>query len=229
MASQFSKIKRAINNLKSFLEYNYDEYHEAGKSFRSGQGWHLPQFEHELFAVMSGLEGNLFQELYPKLTDEVPATDNEILDFINSFVTVLENEKVLFTKIAGIRDESSALHTVAGIIQSLVIKALYQLKETLSLAEEDREFATKDATNIQTDRVDDFRMGIVTATTEEFEAVRVLLQDFKSLPRANNDAHTYYSGYFQKDEKKTICNSHQMHAPGYGICSHLDYKVGFKL
>jgi len=200
MASPFSKIKRAISYLRSFLDYNREEYQDAARNIRAGEGWNLPVYAEGLYRLAEGLEGSLYEDLYPKLTEEEIASDDEILDLITNLITALEREDPFFADIAKVKSES-ALPSIAGIVHSLVKKALYQLRETLQLAAEDREAAAKEAAAPQAVPAPEFRIGIVTATIEELEAVRQLMEEVVTLPRVNDDAHTYYSGYFKNEQK----------------------------
>ena len=90
MASKHTRIKRSIEELKNFLEYYADEYRDAYKNIRPGQGWGIENFADEIYDLLNNIYGNLYDGLYQKLIEESPATDEEILNQIKSILVYFE-------------------------------------------------------------------------------------------------------------------------------------------
>jgi hypothetical protein len=99
MASKYSNIKKAIEELKFFLDTFSDDYYKAEKNIKHGQGWIIPFYKEELFMVVNNMVPNLYEGLYPKLLEDNPATDEEILGSINGILDYLEKNIILFQKI----------------------------------------------------------------------------------------------------------------------------------
>ncbi|HEY4325135.1 MAG TPA: hypothetical protein VGN20_14155 [Mucilaginibacter sp.] len=224
MASKYSRIKRATSYLKDFLNTNQDEYRDAAANLTLGQGWAAFLFDEEIYSLMANLEGSLYEELYPKLFEDNQAPDTEILDNISQLITRLEASLSLFKKVAD-AEELGVLNTSAGIVQTLVFRVLYQLKETLELAEEDKRLGTMVP---QTTVSSSCQIAIITATQEEFDAVRQLMTNFQKLPGGDNDAINYYGGSFEDGTKSLSVilarGLHQGIAPAATVAGKLIWK-----
>jgi len=225
MASPYSKIKRAINYITSFLDNNRSDYQDAAKNIRPGQGWAIEQNENGLFNMVENMEGAMYEGLYPKLLDGDLSSDQLIIDYISTLIGTLENDNYLFQYM--VRDDSGVLGTLPGIVQDLIIRALYALKETLALAEEDKQAAAVEPIK-QSDILGKFQLAIITATREEYEAVKELIADGNILSEQDNDAHTYYTGFFREGEKElSVILSRTLHQ-GTSAASTLTTKIIWK-
>lgn len=194
MASKYSNIKKAIEELKSFLDYYYKDYSDAEKNIKHGQGWYIPFYEEELFMLVNNMVSNLYEGLYPKLVEENPDTDEEILNSISGITNYLEQNIWLFNKIVEKKKEKGdepVLQTVEGIVQDLVFKAIYKLREVINIANKEKAESINSTTLV----VDQFDIAIVTALFQtEFEALLNLPLTYKGY-RLQNDSSDYRATY----------------------------------
>ena len=140
MASQLTKIPKAINEFKLFLDYNYKTFEEAFKHIRPSEGWHIPYYRNEIFDLIGNLEGNLYEGIYPKLLNENPASDEEILNSFKGSLEFFQNQTNLFSLIIAKKkkkNEEAVLGFPEGITQELLFKAIYKLREVIQIAEEE--------------------------------------------------------------------------------------------
>lgn len=188
MASKYSNIKKAIEELKLFLDYNREDYHDAEKNIKAGQGWYIPFYEDELFMLVNNIVPNLYVILYPKLLDENPTTDDEILNKICGIITYLEDNISLFQKIVDKKKSNGGepvLETVEGTVYDLVFKAVNKLREVLNIANREKTEAINSTILV----VDKFDIAIVTALfSPEFEALLNLPLTFKSYTLTNDSS-----------------------------------------
>lgn len=208
MASKHSKIQRSIQEMKSFLDYHYDEYKDAYTHIRSGQGWKIQNFQRELFDLNENLFMNLYEELYIKLKEGNPATDEEILNQFKSLLKFFEDSDILFINILEKKDDQ-IFETIEGIIRELLYKAIYKLREVIQLAQEDL-IRSNESVDIQ----NEFLIGIVTATSDEYKSVKSLMVNGQDLPTEKNDTLVYHKGVFEKGDKRINVILTQCHHQG---------------
>lgn len=234
MASKHTKIPRAINEFKLFLNYNYSAYNDADKNIRPKQGWHIPYFEDDLYMVVANLEGNLYEGIYPMLTDENPASDEEIMNAFKGALSLFEGHKSIFELIVKRKKEKGEepfLSTVEGIVQELLFKAIYKLKEVIQLAEEDilnysKRNIEKESPDVEdTRKPKEFLIGIITATTAEFQAVRNRLEGGSQLPTEEDDSQIYYEGILAGNNRRLKCILTQCHHQGTAAASTTTTKL----
>ena len=201
MASKHTRIKRSIEELKNFLEYYADEYRDAYKNIRPGQGWGIENFADEIYDLLNNIYGNLYDGLYQKLIEESPATDEEILNQIKSILVYFEESKTLFEKIEKKSDEK-VLSLVESLVLDLVSKATYKLKEVIMLAEDDMKNFRTTTSDLKFEKKEqDLLIGIITATLNEHNSVMSLLKNQVISPFDEKDSNTYYEGFFEKENK----------------------------
>jgi nucleoside phosphorylase len=202
MATKHTRIKRSIDELKNFLEYYSDEYKDTYSDIIPNHGWQIEYYEEELYSLLNNIYGNLFDSLYPKLFEENPSTDEEILNEIKSIEKYLSDSEELFKKIID-KSEEKVLSIAEGIVYDLVSKAKFKLKEVISLAENDlKNFRTASSGLKEDISNGDYIIGIITATITEHNAVLKLLKDYNLSLYDEMDSNTYYEGYFEKGNKK---------------------------
>jgi nucleoside phosphorylase len=194
MASKYSNIKKAIEELKFFLDTFSGDYYEAEKNIKHGQGWIIPFYKDELFMLVNNMVPNLYEGLYPKLLEDNPATDEEILGSINGILDYLEKNIILFQKIVDkkkAKGDEPVLDTVEGIVQDLVTKAIYKLRQVINIANREK----AEIINASTLIVDKFDIAIVSALfSTEYEALLNLPLDFE-LYNVANDSTNYRATY----------------------------------
>lgn len=211
MASKHSNIKKALEELKTFLDYHSEEYSDAEKNIKHGQGWHVPFYKDELFMLVNNMVPNLYEGLYPKLLDENPATDEEIIGAVNGILKYLEQNLNIFQNIVDKKKangDEAVLETVEGIVQDLVFKAVYKLREVLNIANKEK----AEAINTTTLVVDKFDIAIVTALfPTEFEALLNLPITYEQYT-LDNDSSDYRATYIG-NKRVLIATDNRMGMP----------------
>lgn len=220
MASKYTKITRSINEFKNFLEHYQDIYLDAYKHIRGGMGWNLKYYEEETYKLSNNLYNYLYNDLYPKLFEDNPSTDEDILYQFESNLNFLEKSLELFQKIID-KSEEKVLYSADGILQDLVIKAIYKLREVLTLAREDLNFQVKL-------KKENFLIGIITSTPVEHQFVLDLLSDYKACLFDEADSNLYYEGFFEKNGKKIKIILTQTHHQGIAAASTTTTKLILK-
>lgn len=231
MASKHTKIPRSINEFKLFLDYNEVAYHDASKHIKEGQGWNIPFYRDELFLIVVNLEGNLYEGIYPKLMDHNPTSDEEITNSFKGALSLFKRDTWVFEAIIQKKKEKGEeafLSTVEGIVEALLSKAIYKLKEVIQLAEED---VIKGKVNEQILAVEeqtkakDYLIGFVTATNAEFQAVKNRLQGVTLLPTSESDSQIYYDGTIVGNDKRIKVILTQCHHQGTAAASTTTTKL----
>ena len=228
MASKHTRIKRSIEELKNFLEYYADEYRDAYKNIRPGQGWGIENFADEIYDLLNNIYGNLYDGLYQKLIEESPATDEEILNQIKSILVYFEESKTLFEKIEKKSDEK-VLSLVESLVLDLVSKATYKLKEVIMLAEDDMKNFRTTTSDLKFEKKEqDLLIGIITATLNEHNSVMSLLKNHVISPFDEKDSNTYYEGFFEKENKRIKVVLTKTHHQGIPAASTTTTKLILK-
>ena len=233
MASKYTKIERAINEFKSFLDYHYDEYRDAYRYIKPSEGWNIPYYSSELYQIPIELHGNLYEGIYPKLLPDNPATDEEIIASFKGCLKHFSSLSEVFNKIIEKRkrnNEEEILWMVEGTLNELLSKAIYKLKEVIQLAEEDLlryKASQKAGISIKNNdkKNDNFLIGIITATTQEFNAVKSFLYKESMLPTQSDDSQIYYKGYFSKEDKRLNIILTQTHHQGIAAATNTTSKM----
>lgn len=231
MASKHTKIPRAVAEFKRFLDYNHSAYYEASKHIDSHGGWRIPYYSSEIFRLVANLEGNLYEGLYPKLTEENPAPDEEIMQTFRALLNQFTQDSQVFEKIIAKKKENGEdvyLTDAEGITHELVHKAIYKLKEVIQLAEEDlissrtepNQAEVQGSTNDQ-----QYLIGIVTATTAEFQAVKSKLTGSTQLPTFQDDSQIYHDGVIAGNGKRISIILTQCHHQGTAAASTTTTKL----
>lgn len=233
MASKHTKIPRAIAEFKRFLDYNHSAYYEASKHINSHGGWRIPYYSRDIFRLVANLEGNLYESLYPKLTEENPASDEEIMQSFRALLKQFTEDSQVFERIIARKKEKGDevyLTDAEGITHELVYKAIYKLQEVIQLAEEDLINSRKEVKEGQTQlkeptNSDQYLIGIVTATTAEFQAVKNKLTGSSRLPTFPDDSQIYYDGVFAGNNKRINVILTQCHHQGTAAASTTTTKL----
>lgn len=220
MASKYTRIIRAVDEFKNFLEYYAEDYFEAYRNIRPGQGWAIKYYPDRLFDLLNNLYHNLYEGIHPTLLDGNPSTDEEILDRFKSNLRMLENDVKLFDRIIE-KSEEKVLGFAEGAIYDLVDKAIHKLKEVITLAENDlNDFKTASSNLNSNEQKQDFIIGIITATISEHNAVLELMAEKKISSYDANDSNSYYEGNFKKDDKSikiVLAKTHHQGLPAAAI------------
>ncbi len=228
MASKHTRIKRAIEEFKNFLEYYAVEYGDAYKNIRPGQGWRIDYFEDDIYDLINNIYENLYDGLYPKLFEDNPATDEEILNQFKSILDYFEKSNTLFQKIIE-RSDEKVLSLVESIVHDLVSKATYKLREVISLAEDDLKNFRTTTSDLKVEKTEqDLLIGIVTATITEHNSVLSLLKDYNISSFDEKDSNTYYEGFFEKNGKKIKVVLTKTHHQGIPAASTTTTKLILK-
>lgn len=201
MASELSRIPRTKEELKHFLENNKEEYYQAYKNIKPGEGWRIEFFEREIYSLMDTLYLELYDMLYPKLSEEYSVPDQEIIDNILALESWTKQENALFERITKANGHG-VLINIEATVQELLIKAYYKFSEAAILAKEER-MQNKHYIKpkpLVADKTD-YLIGIITATPEEFNSVKVLLSKRMIVSLRPEDSHHYTKGYFERGEK----------------------------
>ncbi|KRT15915.1 hypothetical protein ASU31_10410 [Pedobacter ginsenosidimutans] len=202
MSATLSRIPRTKIEVEHFLENNRDEYAQAYKHIRPGEGWRIEWYADEVFGLMDTLYHELYDTLYSKLTDTYSASDQEIIDNIKALAKWAKKENSLFSKITKVNGHG-VLVNVEATVQELLVRAYYKMNEAVKLAiEEQKENPKHIEKEKKSSASDEYLIGIITATPEEFNAVNSLLKSPKLLPLLDADSHNYTKGYFEKGTKR---------------------------
>jgi nucleoside phosphorylase len=227
VASKHTRIPRAINEFKTFLSYYHEEYRDALKHIRPSEGWNIEYYRNEIFQLPLEMHGNLYEGIYPRLLPENPVADEEIINSFKGCLAHFIDLNSVFDKILDSRKknkEEVALWSVEGILNELLSKAIFKLKEVIRLAEEDLlryEHGEDDKGN---DNELSYTIGIVTATIDEFKAIRKLITHESMLPTKREDSQIYYEGYFERGSKKIKVILTQCHHQGTAAASNVTTK-----
>lgn len=205
--------------MKSFLDYHHEEYTDAYRNIKSGEGWSIQYFEAEVYDLMGDLYINLYHLLYPKLTDEDPTTDEEIISNYKALLKSFESADTIFIQILERKDEK-VFETAEGIVRELLYKVIYKLREVIQLAQEDliRPEFTDDQTK-------DFLIGIITATSAEYRSVKSLIENGDDLPSVSNDTLVYHKGVFVRGDKRLNVVLTQCHHQGLASATSTSTKM----
>ncbi|MFT3796531.1 hypothetical protein [Flavobacterium sp.] len=222
MASSNTKIRRSITEFKNFLDYYQTDYDSLYRSIKPGEGWKIPYFENELYVLVENMHGQLYEGIYPKLTESHPATDTEIISsFRGSFDYLELAEKLLINPLFEAHKDS-----IIGLAETLIYDLFLKAKEKLS---EVIELATKD---LDAEKPEPLtfgdKFGIIVATQTEFDAVINLLKEKKDEGYDPQDSNVYYSGYFEKDDKRIPIVVTKTHHQGLPAASTTTTKLILK-
>jgi len=175
---------------------------QAHKHIRPGEGWRIEFYADEVYRLMDTLYHELYETPYFKLSKEYSAPDQEIIDLINALAKWAKKENNLFSKITKING-SGVLINVEATVQELLVRAYYKMTEAVKLATEERKANPKHIDKVQPAKEEqDYLIGIITATFEEFNAVKLLLKSPQLMRLSDDDSHTYTEGYFEKSKKR---------------------------
>lgn len=229
MATKHTKIIRAIEEFKYFLNYYQDEYYQALKQINSKAGWNIKYFENEILQLPIELHGNLYDSIYPKLIEDSPATDEEIVHTFKNCLDHFKDLASVFKKIEKAKeknDEDKVLDTAEGLVHELLLKAIYKLEEVIQLAVEDLSLKSSVKTeNIQNIFDGEFIIGIITSTPEEFRAVKEKIDDKEYLPSYSNDSQIYITGVFKNNTKSLRVILTQAHHQGGAASANATTKL----
>lgn len=229
MPSQYSRINRATDEFKNFLEYYRDEYEDAYKYMRPGQGWVIPYRAEYIFELANSMYGSLYDSIHPLLFAEEPATDEDLLDRFKGLSAYLEKQEVEFEDIAE-HHEEKVLDANISTVYGLYRKLRYKLREIIRLAETDIDNSQTAATGqhpLPVSSENPTRLvGIITATDEEEQAVLRLMLG-RPQPSAYNaqDSSIYYRGEFQKDGRTIPVVLVRTHHQGVAAASNTTTKL----
>jgi nucleoside phosphorylase len=141
MASKHSRIKRATDELKSFLEENSDDYEAAYHGIRYNSGWAIPYRSGFVFQLMENLYSNLYDGLLPLLASDNRTPDEAVIRKMNYLLLYLENEQREFEDIHA-KSEDGVFDTATGTVYELSQRVIDKLKEVTRLAQEDLQQST---------------------------------------------------------------------------------------
>jgi nucleoside phosphorylase len=225
MASKYTKIARAIEEFKSFLDYNKEEYSYAYKHIKKSSGFAINYYEDELYNLAQVLPNNLYEEIYPKLIDSNPCSDEEIILSFKGTLKFCEEKRLVFDNILTKKNEQNEdvyFNIHENILHHLTCKTILKLKEVIKLAEED--IITHNNTLISDNS---YLIGIITATFAEFNYVkdRLKLTDENLLPFSEEDLHPYYEGSINEGEKKLGVILTRLHHQGLAAASTVTTKL----
>lgn len=201
MASQHSRIKQSIAELKTFFDYYRDDFEYAYRDIRPRRGWHITRRADDVYQLASVLYDSSYEALHPLLFDDSPATDGEIIDRVKHLNDYVQRQEPLFTEIA-VHSDEGVLDMASGAVYELVRQLRYKLPEVLDFIKVEIATATSNAAaNTAVEAVPDLRpwIGIVTATTEEFEAARAMAPQWHTIPPSQTDSSSYYEGELTRD------------------------------
>lgn len=228
MASKHTKIPRAISEFKLFLDYNYDSYIDAFKNIKPSEGWNIPFYSNDIFVIVGNLEGNLYEGIYPKLLDDNPSSDEEILISFKGCLNLFQNETWVFEAIIKKKkekDNEPFLGIAEGIVHELLYKAIFKLKEVIQLAEEDL-LRLKTRKKLTRRILDKNTICIITATIAEYNALKLKIPNATSLPTDKNDSQIYQRGSITgKDNCKLNVVFTQLHYKGIASASNTATKM----
>lgn len=199
MASAHSKMSRAIAEFKRFLDYNNSAYYEASLHIQPKEGWRIPYYSNEIFDLATNMEGRLYEGIYPKLTDNNPASDEEILRDFKGALRSFVNEGKVFNKIVREKKKNKEelfFYDAEGIIHDLLYKAIYKLQEVIQLAEEDLLRRHGQDQAVAEDSTE-FTICILTATTDEYKSLKSKIPNSQPIPSSANDSQIYQRGTIQ--------------------------------
>lgn len=192
MASKNSKIERATSEFGNFLDYYSHEFYEAQKNIKSGQGWAVN--DTDIYNIIFSLYSNLYDELYPKLSENNPATDEEITDLFRILNNYVKERVKQFEQIAK-SSKKNELTLAETIVYDLVKKTEYKLREVLNLINQDLDSRSKPS-KIEENNI----VAFVTATITEQNEVLSLLEQPKIAKQNKLDSNIYYEGIYKKDD-----------------------------
>ncbi|MEQ9090237.1 MAG: hypothetical protein RIE52_04060 [Balneola sp.] len=196
MASKHTQIKRSINEFKHFLDYHGYEFSEANKHIKPSQGWAV--YDSDIYDLMYSLYSNLYDELYPKLSEDHPATDEEIIDFFKGALDYLDEKDELFRKIVE-ESERGELSLAEATVFELVSKTKYKLNEVIKLATQDR---LSQNTHSKKESID---VAIITVTYHEEKEALSLIDNETTSEADDYDSNIYYKGsILSGSDKKSI-------------------------
>ncbi|MDO8316005.1 MAG: hypothetical protein Q7T12_00585 [Flavobacterium sp.] len=228
MASKHTKIPRAVNEFKLFLDYNSDSYFDASKNIKPSEGWNIPYHSSEIYDIVGNLEGNLYEGIYPKLSKENPAADEEIINAFKGALTLFESHNWVFEAIIKKKKEKEGegyLGLAEGIVHELLYKAILKLKEVLQLAEEDI-LRDKTKRSKVVKKTTEDTICIITATTEEFKTLQSKISNATPLPTDNDDSQIYQRGTINgKNGVKINVIFTQLHFQGIASASNTTTKM----
>lgn len=197
MATEFTKISRSINEIRKFLDYYLDEYKGAYVDIRIKKGWRIEHFEEEIYEIIDGLWNYLYIDIYQKLDNENPATDQQVFKSLIGAHKYLKSVEPVFGQIIE-KSEDKDFSLAESIVYDLVSQAIYKLEEVISLAEDD----LSDNSDKEVIGNKEFTIGIVTATIREKQSILKLLEDCEKDNSDSTDPNIYEVGYFQKGAKR---------------------------
>lgn len=202
MAENYTKIPRTIDTLNRFLENKREEYFSAHENINSSHGWNF-KFGEKYFQVMDSLYGMLYTKIYENLTSDSDLTDDDIIDSVNGFLNWAEKERKELEYLAQLAD-FGILSSVDGHVYGLLLTAYNKFKQILQISKEEKKLGTSylPIGERNSKIKSKFKVGIVTVTDEEHEAVLTTLSDIKVIPPKQNNAFTYRSGYIKEGKKK---------------------------
>ena len=250
MAGKYTKIPKSIYDIKSFLEYNYDEYTEAAKHIRQGEGWNVKEYADEVFDIIYNLQANFYEEsgLYHLLQKENPASDKEIISKIQNIYNQFEPQNLVFDKIIAKKPANEKVLGLAeGIVHELLYKALLKLSEVLELIDQELNpkakkpripaklnIKSKSATlnRAKISNIIDFEIyniAIITVTDEEMSAVKTNIPNLKMIQSdaLDDDSGVYYSGTLECNPKVRFIVAQAPHQ-GIPSASSLTTKIVLK-
>jgi nucleoside phosphorylase len=229
MASKYTKIPRSINEFKFFLDYNHFQYKDAYDNIQPDKGWNVPYYSSEFFRLVDTMYLNLYDSIYPKLTPDDPSPDEQILDTFKSILEYFSNANSLFDRIVDAREKQERvriLKTVEGIVQDLLLRAVYKLREVIQIGNED---LIASATLSQPNNISEtgklYTVSIITATSEEFNEVRKLLPNPQMLPTIAEDSQVYYEDTLNTDHGEIKIILTQCHHQGIAAASTTTTKM----
>ena len=228
MASKHTKIPRAVNEFKLFLDYNYDSYNDAYRNIKPSEGWNIPYHSNEIYLIIGNIEGNLYEGIYPKLTKQNPTSDEEIINDFKATLALFESYNWVFESIINKKKEKEGegyLGLAEGIVQELLYKAILKLKEVLQLAEED---ILRDKTKKSKvyKKPTDNTICIITATPDEFKTLLSKIPNATPLPTDDDDSQIYQRGTINgKNGVKINVIFTQLHFQGIASASNTTTKM----
>lgn len=226
MASKHTKIPRAVEEFRLFLDYNYDSYNDAYRNIKPSQGWNIPYQSGEIYTLLDNLYGNLYEGIYPSLLEENPSPDQEIIDRFKATLKFFQDSTWVFDTIIEIKkknNEDAYLGLAEGVVQELLYKAILKLKEVLQLAEED---IIRDKTGTVTFKKNENTICIVTATIEEYKTLLSKIPNASPLPTHSEDSQIYQRGTIDgKDNSKINVIFTMLHYQGIASACNTTTKM----
>ena len=226
MASKYTKIPRAISEFKLFLDYNNEDYYDVFRNVKPWKGLAVSS-NSDIYPIVDNLEGNLYESIYPKLIEENPASDEEILNSFKGALKLFLDSNRVFEKIS---KKELFFSTEEGLVHTLLIRVIYKLKEVIQLAEEDiirdkNESANTILPESPNSLNAKYLIGIVVATSLEFECLHENIVNPNMLPTEDDDSQVYYSGTIEENGKVIEVIFTQCHHQGTAAASTTTTKL----